>query len=135
MNAVAQDNVSRRRGSVIGCRTGSPGPCQPHSTQQAQGEEPYQRCPSPEVFGVLVVERPRITFRVLGARIPLAAMRPAIALAVPVHGGALALEAEPVSDKTAAQHKEGRYAGHGARVRCLARTADRPCPEVGAAAA
>ena len=135
MNAAAQDNVSRRRGPVIGCRTGSPGSCQPHSTQQAQGEEPHQRCPSPEVFGVLVVERPRITFRVLGARIPLAAMRPAIALAAPAHGGALALEAEPVSDKTAAQHKEGRYAGHGARVRSFARTADRPCPEAKGAAA
>lgn len=135
MNTVAQAIVSRRRGSVIGCRTCSPGPCQPHGTQQAQGEEPHQRRPSPEVLGVLVVERPRITLRVLGARIPLAAMRPATALAAPAHGGALALEAEPVSDKTAAQHKEGRYAGHGARARSLARTADRPCPEAEGAAA
>ena len=105
----------RRRDTVP--RTGSFRTVLAQRTQQPQREQPDERCPTAQVLLVLVVEGPCIAPGILGCRISFGAPRPASARTVPAHRVALAEEAEAMSEKAAAQHRDPPYAESGVPAR------------------
>jgi hypothetical protein len=82
--------------------------------QEAEGQQPDERGAAPEVVSILPVERAGVAESVLRGRITLLPAGATAALAAPVHGLAVAREAEAVAEKPAAKHRESAYPG-GAR--------------------